>query len=221
MQLQGQIGPVVLADSVTNKVRQSRTAELVISQSRSRFAEVAARGGIFNLTQNTTTTGISAGNLVGAAAAAATQFALWNPIGSGVNLSLVRFGFGVVSATTLPTNIFHGLFVNGIPSINSTYDSAEGAANSLTNSNAPRAKYVNTAAQAGTTLTGGSAPITFRLAHVGFSATGFSSPAGSNFIEMLDGDIVIPPGYGWLPLWSGAGTTVLNAYSVTWEEIPI
>jgi hypothetical protein len=37
----------------------------------------------------------------------------------------------------------------------------------------------------------------------------------------VEGDIVLPPGTGWVPLHAGAGTSVLHAYSVTWEEIPI
>lgn len=221
MQLQGLVGRVSLADSVNNILRQGRTSEMIASQLQPRMAETTARGGVYSLTQNATATAISAGNLINAAAAAATQFALWNPIGSGVNVSLLKFSFGVISATTMPTTLFHGLFVNGVPTINSTYDSAEGAVNSLAGSGAPRAKYVNTASNAGTTLSGGSAPITFRQSNAAFSATTFVSASGTNFVEMLDGDIVLPPGTGWLPLWSGAGSAVLNAYSVTWEEVPI
>ena len=159
--------------------------------------------------------------MINAAAAAVTQFALWNPVGSGVNICLLKFGFGVVTATTLPTTLFHGLFVNGVPTINSTYDSTETAANALAGQGAPRAKYVNTASYLGTTLTGGSTPITFRQSNIAFSATTFASASGANFVEMLDGDIVLPPGTGWVPQWSSAGTGVINAYSVTWEEVPI
>ena len=221
MQLQGLVGAISLADSVTNIVRQGRTAELIATQLHPRMSETTARGGVYTLTQNATNTGIVAGNLINAAAAAATQFALWNPAGSGVNLCLLKFGFGIISATTLPTNIFHGLFVNGVPTINSTYDSTESAANARAGQGAPRAKYVNTASNAGTVLTGGTAPITFRQTNIAFSATTFGAAGGEDFVEMLDGDIVLPPGTGWLPLWSGAGSSVLNAYSVTWEEVPI
>ena len=221
MLLQGQIGPLKLSDSVTTVLRQNRTAELAVGYNHPHYSDTASNGVIYTLYQSATQTGISAGNLINAAAAAATQFALWNPVGSGVNVTLTRFSFAIISATTLPTNIFHGLFVNGVPSINTTYDAGEYAANDLAGGKAPRAKYVNTAAQSGTNLTGGSAPVAFRQAHIAFSATTYSNATGREFTEHLEGDIVLPPGTGWLPLWSGAGSSVLNAYSVTWVETPI
>lgn len=221
MLLQGQIGIRGFSDSVVNVLRQGRTSELIVTPGHPRYAEITKLGGVYSLTQTSTLTGISAGNLVNAAAAANTQFALWNPKGSGINISLLEFGFAIISATTLPTNIFHGLFVNGVPTINTTYDSGEAAANARAGSGAPRARYVNTAAQAGTTLTNGSAPVVLRQAHIAFSATTYSNSVGRDFLEHLDGDIVLPPGTGWLPLWSGTGSSVLNAYSVTWAEVPI
>ena len=83
----------------------------------------------------------------------------------------------------------------------------------------PVARYV--ASAAGTTLTGGTAPVTLRAMTIDFSATAFAAAAGSNCLELVDGDIVIPPGYGWVPQFASAGTSLLNAYSCTWEEIPI
>lgn len=222
MLLQGQVGSVIASDATQTMVRQGRTAELIISQTRGRYFETAGRGNIFTLALLGTTTGISAGNLVNAAAGAATQFALWNPLGSGVNVSLIKTVVDVVSATTMPAGPqFHGLFVNGVPTINSTFDTGRAASCNRAGAGAPRAKYVNTAAQAGTTLTGGTAPITFRAMNTSFSATTYAAAAGSYILEMLEGEIVLPPGTGWVPLWASAGTSVINAYSVIWEEIPI
>ena len=39
--------------------------------------------------------------------------------------------------------------------------------------------------------------------------------------DILDGQIIVPQGAGWLPLWGAAGTTLLNGYTVVWEEIPV
>jgi len=39
-------------------------------------------------------------------------------------------------------------------------------------------------------------------------------------VEYIDGEIILPPGVGWVPLWGAAGTSLLNAYSITWEEVP-
>lgn len=222
MLLQGQVGSQTASDGTQTILRQGRTSELIISQAHARYNEAASTASIYALTLVTTSTGVAAGNIVNAAAAAATQFALWNPVGSGVNLCLMEVGISVVSATTMPAGPpFHGLIVGSVPSISSTFDSGRGALNSRAGSGAPRAKYVNTAAQAGTTLTGASAPVVFRAMELSFSATGFTSAAGTYVDEHLDGEIVLPPGTGWLPLWASAGTSMLNAYSVVWEEIPI
>jgi hypothetical protein len=222
MLLQGQVGSINASDGAQTILRQGRTAELIVSAAKSRYYEAASRGNTFSLALLTTATGVAAGNIVNAAAAAATQFALWNPVGSGVNLCLIETSVSVVSATTMPAGPpFHGLIVGSVPSIASTADSGRGAANARAGSGAPRAKYVNTAAQAGTALTGASAPITFRAMELSFNATGFASAGGTYVDEHLDGEIVLPPGTGWLPLWASAGTSMLNAYSVVWEEIPI
>lgn len=222
MLLQGQIGAQIAGDGTQPILRQGRTSELIVSQAHPRYNEVTSTGSVYSLVLPATTTGAGAGNLVGAAAAAATQFALWNPVGSGVNICIMEVCVAIVSATTMPAGPpFHGVIVGSVPSIASTFDSGRAAQNARGGSGAPRAKYVNTAAQAGTTLTGGSAPITFRAMELSFSATGFASPAGTYVDEHVDGEIVLPPGTGWLPLWASAGTSMLNAYSVVWEEIPI
>ena len=222
MLLQGQVGTQIAGDGTQTIIRQGRTSELIVSYNHARYQEAAATGSIYALVLPATTTGVSAGNLVNAAAAAATQFALWNPVGSGVNLCLIETCVTILSATTMPAGPpFHGFIVGSVPTISSTFDSGRDARNSRAGSGAPRAKYVATAAQSGTTLTGGSAPITFRAMELSFNATGFSSPAGTYVDEHLDGEIVLPPGTGWLPLWASAGTSMLNAYSVVWEEIPI
>jgi len=222
MLLQGQVGPQISADGTQTILRQGRTSELIVSQAHSRYNETAQTGSVYALSLIVTATGVAAGNIVNAAAAAATQFALWNPVGSGVNLCLIETGVSVSSATTMPAGPpFHGLIVGSVPTIASTFDSGRGASNARAGSGAPRAKYVNTAAQAGTALTGASAPIVFRAMELSFNATGFASAGGTYVDEHLDGEIVLPPGTGWLPLWASAGTSMLNAYSVVWEEIPI
>jgi hypothetical protein len=70
-------------------------------------------------------------------------------------------------------------------------------------------------------LTGSSALAFIRAADLMFNAAAYANAAGAKAVEYIDGDIVIPPGTCWVPTWTAVGTTVLNAYSVTWEEIPV
>lgn len=215
MLVQGQVGQINGQDGAQPNARMGRTGELIFTEGHGRYYEQASRGAVFTLSLTATTTGISAGNIVGAAAAASTQFALWNPVGSGYNLSIQKVVVGLISGTPVGGPVFHGIFVNGNPSIANTGT----AYNNLIGGKAPVARYMSSAA--GAALTGGTAPVVLRAMTIDFSASAFAAAAGTNCLEIVDGDIVIPPGYGWVPLFAGAGTSVLNAYSVTWEEIPI
>jgi hypothetical protein len=214
MLVQGQVGQITGLDGAQPNARQGRTGELIISQAHGRFYEQASRGKVFSLTL-TATSADNVGNAVGAAAAASTNFALWNPLGSGFNLSILKAYVAAVSGTPTGGPVFHGYITNSIPTIASTGT----AYNNLAGGPPPVARYV--ASAAGTALTGASAVVTGRAMNIDFSASSFASAAGSNCLDLVDGDIVIPPGYGWVPLWAGTGTTLRAAYSVTWEEVPI
>lgn len=216
MLIQGQVGATAALDGTQTNLRQGRTGEIILSQGHGRYYEQASRGNMFTLNLVATTTAISAGNLINAAAAATTQFALWNPIGSGYNLSITKVLIGPISGTFAAGPLYHGIIQTSVPTIASV-----GAAyNNLVGGRAPVARYV--ASAAGTALTGGSAPVTFRSMNLSFTAAAYASPAGTSTIaDIPDGDLVIPPGYGWVPQWTAAGTSVLNSYSVTWEEVPI
>ena len=216
MLIQGQVGQVTALDGVQNNLRQGRTGEAIFTQAHGRFYEQTSRGQLFTLTLSATTTGIAAGNLLNAAAAASTQFALWNPVGSGYNLSITKVMVGLISGTLATGPMYHAVIQSTLPTI----ANAGAAYNNLVGGKTPVARYV--ASAAGTTLTGGSAPVVFRTMNLTFSAAAFAAAAGaSTLADLPDGDLIIPPGYGWVPQFSAAGTSVLNSYSVTWEEVPI
>lgn len=175
----------------------------------------AKMGQMFTLSLAATTTGVAAGNIVAAAAAAATQFALTNPSTSNKNLVLTKFFVGIISGTPAPGPIFHGFMTT-----NPTLASIGGTilANRL-GSSSPVSVATPHSLAAGSALTGGSAPTTFRPAAFSTTATAAATPGLVNALEILDGDIIIPPGVTWVPLWSVAGTSLLNAYGVSWYEI--
>ena len=220
MLIQGQIGQIVSTDGSMTNLRSGRTGEIILSQAHGRYYETASRGNMFTLTMNASVGGIAAGNIVGAAANAATQFAIWNPVGSGFNMSIMKVFIGVISGTLPAGPVFHGAFIYGNPTNATTTDAGKGAQNNLIGGRQTVMRYINTATT-GTTITGGTAPIVLKATNLDFNAVAFASAAGSNCLDLVEGDIVIPPGYGYIPLWSAAGTSVLNAYSVTWEEVPI
>lgn len=175
----------------------------------------AHAGQMFSLTLGATTTGVAAGNIVGASAAAATQFALMNPLTSNKNLVLTKFFMGIISGTPAAGPVFHGFMTTNptLASIGGTIRSNLLGSSVITSVATPHVLA------AGSALTGGSAPITFRPASFSTTATAQASVGTVNALEIIDGDIIIPPGVTWLPLWSASGTSLLNSYGVSWYEI--
>ncbi len=72
-------GQTQLSDGTIAPARATRMGGIVVGDGQGRYYEQAARGNIFSLILTAWSTTIAAGNIVGAAAAASTQFALWNP----------------------------------------------------------------------------------------------------------------------------------------------
>lgn len=165
----------------------------------------------FSLTLAAITSTTAAGNIVAAAAAASTQFALANPVGSGVLLVLSKLIIGPISGTPGPGAVFHGIGAT-CPTL-----AANGTIVPLrVGGNNSRAKGY--ASAAGAALTGGAAPTILRSSTISFTATAQAAVNLVPCVEDIDGDIVIPENYFWVPLFSTAGTTFLNSYTVTWKE---
>lgn len=219
MILEGRVGPLTSADGGEEALRLSRDLAQVVGDGHGHFTEPSVRGSVFTLSLTATTTGIAAGNIVGAAAAASTQFALINPASSGKNLALLKFFMGYVSGTLAAGPLWHGYIPNAA-SISAASAGGTIRSNLLGSSSASVA--TPWALAAGSALTGGQAPVTFRMANWSQSAGAFADVAGNVTVtELLDGDLVIPPGAAWVPLHPAAGTSVLNGYSLTWEEVPV
>ena len=88
-------GQTLLSDGTVGIARATRIGALATGDAQGRYYEQAFRGNIFSLVLAATTGTVAAGNVNGAAAGASTQFALWNPAGSGKNLSLLDFHLGL------------------------------------------------------------------------------------------------------------------------------
>jgi hypothetical protein len=210
------IGQCSNADGTQPGLRGGRQGDLIVSHLHGHLYENVSRGNVFALNLTATTTGVAAGNINLAAAAASTQFAVWNPITSGMNLSLLAVYYGITSGTTVGGPLFHSYFGTTLPTIASTGTAVNCL---LGNTSGSAAKYV--ASAGGVTLTAGSALLTLRPSTIGFSAGTYASLAGSTQFEFIDGAIVIGPGAGWVPTFAAAGTSVLSTYGAVWEEVPV
>lgn len=216
MWIEGFVGPATAGDGARTQPRLDRLTAVIVTELRARYAEQATRGNTFSMALAATTTGVAAGNIVAAAGAASTNFALFNPSTSGKVYALLKFGMGIISGTPGAGPMFHGIVTAGVPTVATTGTIIQHASGKAGGSSA-----LGWATAAGTTLTGGGAPATLRIADFSSTATAQASPGAVKALEAVDGDIILAPGTGWVPLWGAAGTTLLNGYSVTWEEVPV
>lgn len=220
METEQYVGSTPRADGFSDgPTRVGRTNEQIVSDGQGRFYELTRIGSIFTLTLVATTTGVAAGNIVGAAAAAVTQFGLINPATSNVNLQLLQFGMGVISGTPGAGPLFHG-FIPNIQSL--TVSSPGGTARNNMLGAAGSGAAIPWALAAGSALAGSTqVPVTHKMADFAATATAQAIANGHvRAIENIEGGLVVPPGVMWLPLWSAAGTALLNSYSIVWAEVP-
>lgn len=219
MQLDQVAGIIARALGISaGPARIDKQGSAVVLDGRGRYAEPTTQGLVYSLTLTATSSTIAAGNIVAAAAAASTQFGLINPVTSGKNLEIIKFGMGIISGTPAAGSLFHGY----IPNITSLTAATSGTirSNILGNTGSSALGW---ASAAGAALTGSTqAAVTHRCADFAVTATAQAVANGPvRCIEEVAGDIIVPPGVMWLPLWSGAGTTLLNSYSVTWIEVAV
>src|SRR5436305_12888471 len=93
------VGPQALSDGSLTTARGNKEGAALSSNMGGLYEEATVRGQVFSLVLPLSSTGIAAGHIVGAAAAAATQFAVFNPLTSAKNLVLLEFAMGIVSGT--------------------------------------------------------------------------------------------------------------------------
>jgi hypothetical protein len=74
---------------------------------------------------------------------------------------------------------------------------------------------------AGSALTGATAPLQIMMMNFSQTATAAAEASTVSTEDLIDGQIVVPPGAGWVPLMAGAGTTWLAGFSITWAEVPV
>lgn len=211
-----QVGQGSYADGSTPPLRSGRQQDLIVSELHGKYYEQVSRGNVFHLAVTWTTT-VAAGNVAAAAAAAVTNFAIWNPATNNKNISLLRLTLSLISGTTpvgpVSYSQFSGVGVPTVASVGTPYNALFG------NSGVPSAKYM--ASAGGSALTGGGAIVTTGTAGFYFTAGTYANLAVSYAADDIDGRIVLAPGQGFVPVFAAAGTSLLGAWGLIWEEVPI
>jgi hypothetical protein len=183
------------------ELRTGYAAELVTGNLHGKYTELSRQGKIYFAASQAATTWTIA------LAATYTGLVVYNPAGSGKNLSILQATLGLSVA---PAGIAHiGLFVGGNAAGNTVHTTPLTVYNAFLNGAAGAGK-----ADAAATLVG--TPVWFNAFMGGFTAG--SLPSTSPAVIDVNGMITVPP--GWY-CGIAALTVVVGFASMAWTEIPI
>lgn len=200
--------------SVVDQLRLGNSLEQIIGDAHGRYSEAGRLGRVHTVTTAVAGTTVVAGNVSPVAAAAASILSLWNPTGSGMELSILR----VILA-----------FISGTPGAGPwVLNGAGGQVITATENAAPvchRSGFARSVAKGftQTALTGSGLQALLRFigGAVLFAGAIAATTPGQGVQDELAGDVHVPEG-GLLSIAAPAvGTTLIVAAAITFEEIPI
>lgn len=208
------VGPRISADGGAIPFRGTRTGGLAVADLHGKRMEASTRNKIFSVSTAAAGTTAAAANATPPAAAAATVLTLYNPQGSGVNLSIIRGVVQHISGTPAAGGVTWCFTPDPAP-ITATENAAPIPAFVGKGRSVARG-YTQTA------LTGGSVHVLYR--HFGSAPFAGALAAGAGPLghwDETDGEITVPPGYALSIAVGGAGTSHVLAAAIVYEEIPI
>ncbi len=226
IQVQGQVGPVVLNDGAPANIRMGKGGDVIVSELHGRFYESTYRGNTYT-TGTTTVLSIAAATFAIATlgATATPIIGLWNPISSGINAVLSQAILSGIQTALACTGCapFYWCVSSGNAATPSTglvpYSRKTGLAKG--------SQCVGFAGQALTGITNnmtvvkGSPLYAGPPSSVANTYTVAGIPQGLATVENFDGDWIIPPG-GVIALLSGTTALAISVGSgLTWEEVAV
>lgn len=209
----GQVGPSAAwaSDGTNIEVRQGKQGEVVVNEFMPVYYEATYRGNLFTAFANNVTIAASHVGLAGLTAATGTPIiGIYNPVGSGKNLIIIK----TVQSTTSGTP-GGPLLYNTIPNPqNISIAATAPTSNQSFQTTGSVAKLFNNAA-----ITGSSTGVPQRV-HGGPAAV--AAGAGVyTYVEEHKGEFIIPPGaMVALTAWAAGTSHILSAF-VEWMEMPI
>jgi len=205
IEVEGQVGPQVLADGTSQPFRMDRSAALVVSEAHGRYYETTFRKAIYR-----------GANLAGVTTSAAfattyTGCCLSNPINSSVNLVINKITYASVVAQTaaLVLGIMQGF--SGATNVVHTTPLVVG------NANAGGSAGVGLLDSAATLPV---APTSILLLDVIGTAAITTVPDLGKLVD-LEGSIIVPPG-GFAAFYTSAASVASSlAFGFQWEEVNV
>jgi hypothetical protein len=218
---EGVVGPTgPRSDGVEEAIRLGKDCSAVVSHGNGRYYEPTSRGKVYTAMTSAAGTTIVAANVTPVAAAAATILSIYNPLNSGVNAQVLKTWLNFISGTpgagAFVYNVAYGQNITAIQ--NNQGSAGLGAMSNLPSGATGAVKtYVQTA------LTGGVAaqqlmrPMGASL----FAAAIAGTTPALNFLDLVDGDLVLPPGALLSIAAPAVGTTVLVVAGIEYQEVAL
>ncbi len=205
MLIEGKVGEQIqLASGVSQPVRLDNSSALVVTDAHAKYQEAARRGNIFYgaIAGQTTTVGTNT---------TYTGLVLSNPVGSPVDLVLLKVGVSFIVAFAAGSHI--GLMTGYAAATDVTHTAAV----------TPRSQFINGSGgcngKLDSSATLSATPVLNTLLGSGLTGAITTVPQITPGLFDLDGSIVLPPG-GFVAIYtSTASGSNSGGLSMSWEEV--
>lgn len=206
-------------DGSTNPLLLGQQGDLLVSELHGKYYNQNKRGNLFFA--STAAAGVTLSIFSNASY---TGLALWNPQGSGKNLSIVRTSWGQTTAATTAAGLGYAWLNNAGAAIGTGQPlsafSTTGVIRGTCSCSLPTVgNSVVTNAVISATLT--TAMTWGRQATVSALIGANSTVAGLVLFEDHDGAMIVPPGTFWAITSTAASGATAWSISTYWEELPL
>lgn len=215
MIIQGQVGQTSLQSALPGQApfaRVGQQGDLIMSQLHGRYYETNYRGNVFTTFANAVLA-VSTHATPLAAGTGTPIISIYNPFGSGKNVSLLRLQISVTAAVTTGSPFLWNIIPNP-QNITQTFALPYNMSNLLQVGSGSVARVFNNVA-----LTNSTQGTAYRI--IGGGTTGTATGQVMTLFDVYDGSLIVYPGtmIALVTVGTGNGLTV-NAWA-EWEEIPI
>lgn len=206
----GQVGPITSTSSLgsgsTPILRLGNVGDLIVSELHGRYYEQTYRSKVFSAGNQAAVATVALGTL------ANTGLTLSNPIGSTVNLVLLKCSY--VNSVAVSSAGYLALETGFNSGTNVTHTTPATVFSNLIGTGSSGTGLVDTSATHPT-----AAVHRLGLAQCGTVATTGYGVTTPNIID-LEGSIILPPG-AYISYYTFATNTAAWFFTFTWEEVPV
>lgn len=212
MLLQNIVGqPAAGANNALLNGRAGQLGDAIVSELHGRYYETTYRGNVFMLSVSTA----AAVTAYTGGAAGTPMLALFNPVGSGRNLVILKASFANVVAASAGGTVTFGLYFGTTATITQATTVAPWSMVTQQQSGSVATGFRNVA------LTSGSAASNVIALGSYYWATAAGAALVSGGPVDLEGSVIIPPGAYVALGGSAALTSATWIGSLQWEEVPV